>query len=235
MKYPTVRFVTLLTGIAACSGIGTTYAGTANRSSSPVVLTRPAVKDGSVQSMAPFIAARPFDDTKKPDGQAIDAGVPPNTPVTTPEPLPAPAPQVAILQPPPAAATGLLPTGRAIAGVSAPLDAARFGPTLQATSMAGREQVINDLENRMRASESAVATMRRTVDEMSADGRAQFHAANADVNAKEKALRESIKAARKADATNWETSRAQLAADYAAYADALARIDAAAGITPPAK
>jgi hypothetical protein len=123
-------------------------------------------------------------------------------------------------------------TGRATAGVSAPLDAARVGTTLQAGVFASREDLLNDLENRIRASEASIAVMKRSVDEMSAAGRDQFHAANAEAIARAKSLKQSIRDARDANESNWEQIRGQLASDYSAYADAMGRIDASAGITP---
>jgi hypothetical protein len=232
MKSPHIRFVSLLV-IGAVSSTAPIFAGTPNRSSSPIIITRPAIPDGSVASRAPFVAARTFDDVQRPNGQPIDRNVAPNTYSTTPEPLPAPPPQIAILVPTPSPLDpGTSLTGRVFMGVSAPLDAARVTPALQGTSLSGSEEVISDVENRIRASEISIALMKRTVDEMSPSGRDLFHSANAEVNNAEKPLRRSIRAARNANESNWETARATLAADYAAYADALARIDAAAGITP---
>jgi hypothetical protein len=225
MKYPQL---TLVLGLGA-SLVGAAFAATPNRSSSPIIIPRPAIPDGSVQSRAPFPAERPFDDVKRPDGIAIDNTIPPNTPATTPEPLPAPAPKFAILVPANPAAAGMTgPSG----SVAAPLDAARTTPALQAATIATREETISDIETRMRTSDTAIAVMKRSVDQMSPSGRSQFHAANAEVAEREKALRKSIRAARDANETDWESARRQLASDFAAYADALARIDDAAGITP---
>src|SRR6185295_18677403 len=100
--------------------------------------------------------------------------------------------------------------------------------------MASREEAISDVENRMRTTETAIAVMKRSVDQMSPEGRNQFHTANTEVGERAKALRKSIRAAREANDSNWESARGQLASDFAAYADALARVDAAAGITPTA-
>jgi hypothetical protein len=230
MKSPQLRFVlTLCAGLTAVAA----FAGTPKRSSSPIIITPPAIPDGSIASRAPFPAARPFDDVKKPDGQAIDTSMAPNTPSTTPQTLPAPAPQIAILVPQPSIMEpGTSLTGRAVAGVSAPLDSARIVPSLQATTISAREETLNDIENRVRTSETAIAVMKRSVDEMSEAGRTQFHAAHAEANDRVKELKRSIKAARDADEAQWDSSRSQVASHYAAYADAMGRIDAAAGITP---
>ena len=66
---------------AAISSFATAFAQTESRK--PIVITAPAVKDGSNSSRAPFVAARQFDDVKSPDGQSIDQNVPPNTPATS--------------------------------------------------------------------------------------------------------------------------------------------------------
>lgn len=225
MKHPQL---TLILGLGATLAVSA-FGATPNRSSSPIIIPRPAIPDGSIQSRAPFPGERPFDDVKGPDGIAIDNTIPPNTPATTPEPLPAPAPKIAVLVPQNPAAVGM--TG-ASGSVSAPLDAARITPTLQAAAISTRDETISDIENRMRTSETAIAVMKRSVDQMSPEGRTQFHAANAEVSERAKALRKSIRAARDANESNWESARGQLASDFAAYADALARIDAAAGVTP---
>src|SRR4051812_20717901 len=92
-----IRILTLLFG--ACAGLClTATAQNSARRSGTVIITPPAINDGSMQSRAPFPSARPFDDVKGPDGVAIDI-LPPNTAATSPEPFLPPAPRFAILQP----------------------------------------------------------------------------------------------------------------------------------------
>lgn len=225
------KIVTLTIGALMCVGISTV----SGQSQKPTVITPPAVKDGSNWSRAPFPAQRQNDDVKSPDGRAID-NLPPNTPASNVEP-PKPAPTVAILQPAPsptvtATDPGVLPTGRPTVAVASTLDATQFGPTIRAGTHASRDQLIADIESRVKASETAVSSFRSSMSEMSADGRKAFNAAADDVKDKAKALRKSIKAAQKASASEWDSARAQLAADYDAYAAALARIDSTAGLTP---
>ena len=122
MKYTHPSLLTLL--LAATSvGVSVTSA----QSSRPVVLTPPAVQNGSNWSRAPLPAARPFDDVKAPDGKAIDDELSPDANL---EPAVPPA-RVAILQgagtPAYAATTttttsepALTPTGRATVVVPAP-------------------------------------------------------------------------------------------------------------------
>lgn len=193
------------------------------------VIPRPRVSDGSNASRAPFPAERRFDDVKAPDGEAVDKDLPPNTEATKPEE--APPVTVAILQSDrPAAEATLSMTGRPTVGVAASLEANRIGAAIRAQPEASREQLFTDIDTRLTTSTGALRGFRDSTSEMNATNRQQFEAAADDLKAKEKALKKSLKAARKADAQNWETARAQLAADYEAYAAAAARLDAMAGI-----
>lgn len=193
------------------------------------VIPRPRVSDGSNASRAPFPAERRFDDVKAPDGAAVDQDLPPNTPAT--EPTEAPPVTVAILQSEaPAADATLSMTGRPTVGVSASLEANRIAAAIRAQPDTAREQLFTDIDTRLAASATALRGFRDSTREMSAANRDQFEAAADDLKAKEKALKKSLNVARKADAQNWQAARAQLAADYEAYAAAAARLDALAGI-----
>ncbi len=213
--------------------LSTALAQTANR---PTVITIPTPNTGSNASRAPFLAARQFDDAKRPDGLAIDrSGA--NSDVANIEPA-IPTAQFAILQPTPApnllSDPGLMPTGRSAVAASTLVNASAFGPTIRGTPIAERDQIIADLEARVRNSETAMTGFRNSATEMSADGRRVFKAADDEVTAKANALKKSVRAARKASATEWDAARAQLAADVEAYGAALARVDAAAGLLPSA-
>ena len=229
MKYPHSRLIASLAigsiAIAVCS------TAAAQQSGKPVVITPPAIKDGSNWSRAPFPAARQFDDTKPADGKAIDeTGA--NSPVANIEPPP-PAARVAIMQPatPPVIAgdPGLLPTGRTTVVVATPLEVTTFGPSIRSMTISSRDQMLADIEARVKTSDQAIASLRGTTSQMSADGRTQFNAASDEVKEKAKALKKSLTEARNATDAQWEAKRAQLAADYEAYAAAVARIDAATG------
>lgn len=238
-------FATLAIGTLSIAGLSTAPAQTGAK---PVVITPPAVQDGSNWSRAPLPAQRRFDDLKSPDGVAIDQTLPPNTPATNVEP-PKEAPRVAILQPaapagtmvatttttpaPVAVATTttepvLTPTGRTNVMVASALDATNFAPTIRAATYANRDQVIADIESRINAANATLGTARSTASTMSADGRSAFATADKAVTQKAKDLKKSIQAARKAGASEWENARAQLAADFDAYASAVAQIDASA-------
>lgn len=233
MKYPNTCFAFLALAVAVPAGVTTASAQVAG-SRDPIVITPPAVPNGSNSSRAPFVAERRFDDVKPADGQAIDQDVPPNTPATDPEPNPLPTPTVAIFQPAPTpfADPGLLPTGRPTAGVATSLNATQTAATIRAGVFESREQMLADVEARINVADTAMRGMRSSVRQMSAEGRTQFRAAEDQVKQTERALRNSIKAARKASATEWESARAQLASAFEAYAAALAHVDAVAGVAP---
>lgn len=240
------RILTSLTLAAAAGLAGEAFA----QSSKPVIITAPR-HDRTTWSAAPFPGQRQFDDAKGPDGYAIDR-LPPNTPATNVEP-PQPAPRVAILQSEPSvdatavavapaaepapvvvaqapAEPVLTPTGRSTVAVASTLDAAGYSPVIRASMYDSRAQTVADVENRLAASETALASVSASSSAMNEDARKSFDAARDDVKAKEKALRKSIKAANKAEASEWENARAQLAADYDAYAAAVASLDATAGL-----
>ncbi|MES2697660.1 MAG: hypothetical protein V4773_29620 [Verrucomicrobiota bacterium] len=231
--------ISLTLGSIVGLGAVTASAQSGNR---PVVITPPAVQDGSNWSRAPFPAQRQFDDVKPADGQAIDT-LGANSEATKIEP-PLAAPRVAIFQPaatPANTATMiaaapvtvstepvLTPTGRSTVALASTVDAATYAPTIRVASYEARGQTIADIENRLNASETALASVRSTSASMNADGRKAFASADDEVKAKAKALRKSIKAANKTSASEWDNARAQLAADYDAYALALANVDATA-------
>jgi hypothetical protein len=229
MQYTITRLF-LVAGIAALTGIPTIQAQTHKRASAPVVITPPAVPDGSNFSRAPFPAARPQNDVTPPNAEAFDQNVPPNTPSTTPDPIAPPPPTVAILQP--RGEPGLMPTGRPTVAAAAALDSARLEPTIRSAAFESRDDLIDNVRTRVRQSDETVNEFRRSKSEMSTEGRSQFDADLSDVHAKAKALEKSLRAADRASSANWEAARAQLAADYDAYAAALARLDTAVGVAP---
>ena len=227
MKHPhTQRIAFLAIGALASTGLSSLFAQSAH----PIVITPPAVKDGSNWSRAPFPAARQFDDVKAPDSFAIDR-IGANSAVANIEPLP-PAARVAVAQPartPVGVDPGLLPTGRSTVAISAPFQSATYTPTIRSASMTSRDQIVPEIEVRLHASEESLAVMNGSKKEMSAEGRQAFEAAQADARQQAKALHKSLKTAKNAKDAQWESAREQLAADYDAYAATLARIDAASG------
>lgn len=227
MKY-TITSLLAFTGATALALNTAAFAGTPKRASAPVVITPPAVQNGSNWSRAPFPAARPANDVTPPNGQAFDQDLPPNTPSTTPAPLPPPVAAVAIAQP--TTAPGLTPTGRPGTGAAMALDPMRVEPSIRAATFESRDNLVDGLRLRVRQSEETVAEFRRTEGQMSSEGRSQFTSLSSEVKARRKALEKSLRAAANASSTDWMSTREQLAADYDAYANALAQMDAAVGV-----
>lgn len=114
-------------------------------------------------------------------------------------------------------------TGALSAGMSA--------ESIRAASVDSRSQLATDIDERIAASSKAMAAMRVEAKSLRGDAQADFKAAAKDVDVREKDLRTSVKVARKASAETWAESRAKVAANYEAYAQAVGRAEtvAAAG------
>jgi hypothetical protein len=230
MKHTIITALLAITGATALTLVPAVFAGTHKRASAPVVITRPAIPSGSNWSRAPFPAARPNDDVTPPNGEAFDQNVPPNTPATTPDPIAPPVAQFAILQPRTPVAPGLMPTGRPTVGAAMALESARIDPMIRNASFENRDNIVDDVRVRMHTSEVTLAEFRQSKAEMSATGRSQFESLHDEVKARRKALEKSARAAANANSADWDAARAQLAADYQAYAASVSRLDAAVGI-----
>ena len=212
MKYITThKFAALLA--SAMTIAGTNVAIGQNTNTRPevgepaVVISHPPIRNGSNAARAPLPVHRPFEYERVTD----DGGIPSDAKVVANHIGSPTAEQIAANMTPstatgPAYATtivtqtpGLAPTGQTSATMS--LDAARVAPTIRVASFSNREQVLSDIETR-------IATVSAT--------------AGTAAKEKERALRASIQNARSASAQEWENARAKVAADYEAYAQALA-------------
>jgi hypothetical protein len=220
MKFNHSRLFHVLVGALALGSISTVRA--ANSTRAPIVLTPPAIQDGSNASRAPFPAKRQMDDVKPADGQSIDPDVPPNTPATD---IPAPPPPVVAVLQRPAGEPALTPTGRVTTTAAAAADVVRVAPGLRAMAFDSRDTLLADLSTRIDTTIAQVNANRDIMRDLTAGPRDQFKDAAAAVEERERALRHSIKLARKADAAGWEAARAQVAADYDAFAAAAANFD----------
>lgn len=231
MKHVMIPLI-LATGAAAWFAAPMASAETPKRASAPVVITPPAIPDGSDFSRAPFPAARPQNDVTPPNGQAFDQNLPPNTPGTTPAPIPPPVPTLAVLQP--HTAPGLMPTGRPSIAASAALAPQQVEPMIRDTDFANRGRLIDSLRLRERQTETALVDFDHTQGQMSAEGRTQFKPLFDTARQRQDALDKSLHAAADASAGSWDQARAQLLADYDAYAAAAKQVDIAVGVAPPA-
>jgi hypothetical protein len=215
MKSISPRFASLLAGALALGGICPAFAE--NKTRAPVVIQRPLVNDGSIASRTPFLSERPFNDAKPADGQAIDPDLPPNTPSTS---VPKPPTTVAVGR---RSEPALTPTGPTTLAVAT--DAVRVSPGIRQLSYESRDAMLDELSTRIDNTIKAMNADRDIQRDMTAVTRDQFKDAIEQVELKERALRKSIKDARKADASQWESARAEIAANYDMFAAAAQTFD----------
>jgi hypothetical protein len=113
-------------------------------------------------------------------------------------------------------------------GASASLNGGETTHAINALTLEGRDALFPDLKTRLDASATAMDSLRKSSQQLDAEGRAHFEAADKDVKAKEQMVRSSLRAAQTATASNWTETRGALANDYAVYATAVANAEAAA-------
>jgi hypothetical protein len=113
-------------------------------------------------------------------------------------------------------------------GASASLNGGETTHAINALTLEGRAALFPDLKTRLDASSTAMESLRKSSQQLDAEGRAHFEAADKDVKVKEQTVRSSLRAAETATASNWAETRSALANDYAVYATAVANAEAAA-------
>jgi hypothetical protein len=99
--------------------------------------------------------------------------------------------------------------------------------SIQSTTFDARNSLLNEVSDRMDAGKKMVSSLKRDPRAVNADVRTEFNAAFDNVKAKENILKRSLKEARNAsNADAWSVSQTTLAADYEAYATAVAELNA---------
>lgn len=119
--------------------------------------------------------------------------------------------------------------GAAAGSIAATLDAGPTVRVIESRSIAAREELATEIDQRIDASSHAVASLKRQARSLDDEAQTEFDAAMKDVALREKQLKRSAKHVRKATSENWEEARSAVAADYSAYAQAVMRAEAAAG------
>jgi hypothetical protein len=112
--------------------------------------------------------------------------------------------------------------------------ALRAGPSaldLRAANADTRTQLASDLDTRIAASAKSMNATRVQAKSLRGEAQAEFKAAARDVDTREKELKASVKAARRASVDAWPEARANVAANYEAYLQAVSRAEAAAAGT----
>ncbi len=124
-----------------------------------------------------------------------------------------------------ALAPGLAATDTHSVGVA--LDVGPTVTTIRSAAFATREQLTTDVDQRMDAGAKAMVEFKERAKLLDASAQAEFKAAVKDADARAKQLKKSVNAARKDSEQTWGKDRDSLAADYEAYASAMARAEAA--------
>src|SRR5213075_3432017 len=98
-------------------------------------------------------------------------------------------------------------------------------PGVRVMAFESRATLLAELGARVDDTIRQINANRDIMRDLSAEPRDRFKDAAADVEKHERALRHSIKLAKKADTNEWEAARAQVATDYEAFATAAANFD----------
>jgi hypothetical protein len=120
----------------------------------------------------------------------------------------------------------LVPTGLVNISAAGATDAARIVPGVRVMAFDSRETLLPELNSRIDSTTAYMNANRDIMRDLTAGPRDRLKEAIADVEQRERAVRHSIKEAKKADANDWESARAQLAADYEAFGASAASFDA---------
>jgi hypothetical protein len=100
---------------------------------------------------------------------------------------------------------------------------------INATAFDARKSVVSEVSDRIDAGKKMISSLKTKAESLDNDARTKFNTALDDAKAKEKILKRSLKEARNAsNADAWSVAQATLAADYQAYATAVAELSATA-------
>ena len=100
---------------------------------------------------------------------------------------------------------------------------------IRQAEMEMRATTLTAVDSKVDATESSVERLQRTARHLEGGVRDRAKTAFDEVRAKEKAVRSSLKEARRAGAEEWSEAREHLAANYEAYAQAVASAEASIG------
>jgi hypothetical protein len=105
------------------------------------------------------------------------------------------------------------------------INAPAFAPTISSSSISSRDDVLKEIEVRLKTSDTAAEWARYFAVQLNGEERLAFQRADDDLKEKRDALKRRLSAAHKGDATDWQTISEKLAADCEAYGAALVRFD----------
>ncbi len=129
------------------------------------------------------------------------------------------------------AAPALTATSQSSAAVV--LDATPTLNRVRHTTYATRSQVSNELEARVDASAAALARANASAVALDAQAKASYEIAADNARTREKVLRASLAAARKAEEKTWDSARTRVAMDFELYAVAASEAEARAQVAKP--
>jgi hypothetical protein len=108
-------------------------------------------------------------------------------------------------------------------GASATIEAEPTLRAIQAGSFASREQLLEEINQRVEANAGTLASLKQQARDLGGESAAELKSALKDADQQEKQLRKSLKALRAANAERWEGARMEVATDYSAYVNAVSR------------
>jgi|GEM_PF-6909303 len=111
-------------------------------------------------------------------------------------------------------------------GAATSLDVSAMVHEIHGATQATRATVLSQVDHNIDATAHVVADLRHSGRQLKGEARAQFDAAYDGARAQEKAVKRSLHEARKAKDETWDDAQAKLAADYEAYGQAVARVEA---------
>ncbi len=138
----------------------------------------------------------------------------------------------AAISPASAASTGaILPapdrTSSAGGTISGSLDVSHAVATIEGVDSTNRDKLLNEIAGREGAVHQQVSSLKNKSSDVKPDVRDAINSAWNDYQKAKVRLDQSIEASRSRTGANWENFRAELAADYAFYASAVAGLEVA--------
>jgi predicted phage tail protein len=134
----------------------------------------------------------------------------------------------------------VLPTpakdGPVASSITGALDVDQAVDAIQTKSFDVRDKLTAEIDQRLNSSSTRLDGLKAQTSGLTEEGKMQFNQASTDAEKRRADLQSSLTVARSATENAWEGARAQLAADYARYAEAVARAEI--GLTktlPPQK
>ena len=109
------------------------------------------------------------------------------------------------------------------------LNTAEVTGQIRQTDEDARVTMLSMIESRIEATGRSVDRWQRAVRRLEGDIRSRAEEAIGEVKAREKALRSSLREARRASVQEWSEARERVASDYEAYAQAVACAEAGIG------